>query len=255
MSVIAIASLLATQAPVTLMFQPKVGTSYRVSMSMSQTSPMGNSSTSMTTTSKVLAFENGFYKLQSTNSNVNVTGGAGATEQVKKAMEKSTTMYMDKHFKPKFDKAGAGADQMLSGMNSAFSSITFPSKPVKVGDTWNNSIDMGSMMGAMTKGQKAAAGMKATGVITVTFKLLKIDGSSVTIGSSMNGSVNMDMSGMKGAAGSQATKMVMKLSGGGTSSMERSTGIPIGSSMKITTQVNAGGQSFSSTQTIATKRV
>ena len=63
MSVIALASMLATQSVVTLTFQPKVGSSYKQSTSIAQTSQMGNSTTSMVTTTKVLAFENGYFQV------------------------------------------------------------------------------------------------------------------------------------------------------------------------------------------------
>ena len=255
MSVIALASMLATQSAVTLLFQPKIGSTYKMSTSMSMTSQMGNSTTSMITTTKVAGFENGFFKLQNTPSNVKMTGGMGATEQSKKAMEKPSVIYMDKHFKPKMQgNESAQLQQMMGGMNSAMSGITFPAKPVKVGESWTNSIDMGKMMGAVAKGQAGAQGMKSTGIITMTYKLQKADSTSITIGMTMKGTVNMDMSGGGGAKGGPAMKMSMTMTGGGTSSMERNTGIPIGSNMKMTMQMGGAGQAFSMNQTIVTKR-
>ena len=259
MSVIAIASLLATQAQVTLLYQPKVGSTYKSSMTMAQTSQMGNSSTSMTVSVKVLGLENGYYKLQSTTSNVKVTGGAGAgSDQMKKAMEKSSTMYVDKHFKPKLDAKNASVDMqnMMSGMNSAFSGVVFPSKPVKVGETWTNVIDMGAMMNGLAKGQKGADGMKTTGKINLTYKLVKADSTSVLIGLSIAGTMNMDMSGGKGAgAQGMNMKVSMTMSGGGTASMERATGTPIGSNTNMNMTMNIGGQPMKMTQKITTKRV
>jgi Family of unknown function (DUF6263) len=256
MSVIAFASLLATQSTVTLLFQPKVGTTYKQSTSMSQTSQMGNSTTSMTTTTKVLGIENGFYKLQSTPSNIKMTGGMGANDQVKKAMEKPSTIYMDKHFKPKVAaNSSAGMQQMMGGASNPMAGITFPSKPVKVGETWTNTIDMGAMMGAASKGQPGAAGMKSSGKLTLTYKLLKIEASTVTIGTTLSGTVNMDMAGGKGTSGGAGMKMSMTMSGGGTSTMERSTGIPIGSDSKMSMQMGGMGQAFSMNQVIKTKRI
>jgi hypothetical protein len=209
----------------------------------------------MTTTAKVLGFEGGFYKIQNTPSNVKVTGAMGATgDQMKKAMEKPTITYIDKHFKPKLAKTGgAGMQQMMGGMNEAFSGITFPAKPIKVGDTWNNAIDMGQMM----SGSKSTpAGVKADGKMNITYKLLKVDSSSVLIGMTISGTVNMDMSGARGAGGNgQQMKMSMTMSGGGTSSLERSTGIPLGSNTKMTMGMNFGGQPMNITQTITTKRI
>ena len=258
MSVIAIASLFATQGAVNLQYQPKIGSSYQTSMVMSQTSQMGNSGTSMTVATKVAGFENGYYKLLSTTSNVKVTGGMGNSDKVKKGMEKTTTMYVDKHFKPKMESANQSPDmqKMMSGMNSAFSGVTFPSKPVKIGESWTNSIDMGAIMGAAAKGQKGAEGMKSSGKVNLTYKLLKADAGSVTIGMSISGTVNMSMAGGKGAPGGpQGMKIAMTMSGGGTSSMERATGTPLNSSTKITMQMNFAGQPMNLVQTITTKRI
>lgn len=256
MSVIAIASLLATQSTVTLLFQPKVGSSYKQSTSMSQTSQMGNSTTTMTTTTKVLGIESGFYKLQNTPSNIKMTGGMGANDQIKKAMEKPTIIYMDKHFKPKIaGNSQAGLQQMMGGASNALAGVTFPSKPVKIGETWTNTIDMGAMMGAAAKSQPNAAGMKSSGKMVTTYKLLKVDASTITIGMTISGTVNMDMAGGKGAGGGQGMKMAMTMSGGGTSTMERSTGIPMGSDTKMSIQMGGVGQGFTMNQTIKTKRI
>jgi hypothetical protein len=256
MSVLAIAGLLANQSSVTLLFQPKVGTTYKQSTSMSQTGPMGNTSTSMTTTTKVLGIESGFFKLQSTPSNVKMTGGMGSNDQVKKSMEKPSIMLMDKHFKPKMAaNSSVGMQQMMGGMNNMMSGITFPTKPVKIGETWTNTIDMGQMMGAAAKSQPNAAGLKSTGKMTMTYKLLKIDATKVTIGMTINGTVNMDMAGGKGANGGQGMKMSMTMTGGGTSTMERNTGIPIGSDTKIAMKMGGMGQGMTMNQTIVTKRI
>ena len=170
---------------------------------------------------------------------------------MKKALEKSTILYLDKHFKPKVDATKSGDIQnMMSGMNSAFSGVTFPTKPVKIGESWTNTIDMGALIGGAVKGQKAVAGMKSTGKVNLTYKLLKADANSVLIGLSIAGTVNMDMPGAKGAG----MKMSMTMSGGGTSSMERGTGTPISSSTKMNMQMNLGGQPMTMTQTITTKR-
>ena len=253
MSVIALASMLATQSVVTLTFQPKVGSSYKQSTSIAQTSQMGNSTTSMVTTTKVLAFENGFFKLESTPSNITMTGGMGKNDEVKKAMSKPTIVYMDKHFKPKMAaNTSAGMQQMMGGMNNAMAGITFPTKPVKIGETWTSSLDMGQMMGAAAKGQSGAAGLKSTGKLTTTYKLLKVDGSTFTIGITMGGTVNMNMAGGKG--GAQGMKMAMNMSGGGTSTMERNTGIPVSSTMKTTMQMS-GMQAFSMSMTMNSKRI
>jgi hypothetical protein len=258
MSVIAIAGLFATQGTINLQYQPKIGSSYKSAMTMAQSSQMGNTTTTMTVAVKVAGFENGYYKLLSSTSNVKVTGGMGNAGQMKKAMEKTTTLYVDKHFKPKMDNANQAPDmqKMMSGMNSAFSGVTFPSKPVKIGDSWTNTIDMGALMSAATKGQKATQGMKSNGKVNLTYKLLKADAGSVTIGLSINGTVNMSMAGGNGVPGGpQGMKMSMSMSGGGTSSMERATGTPLNSSTKINMQMSFAGQPMNIVQSVTTKRI
>ncbi len=252
MPIIAIATVLVPQAAITLMFQPKVGTSYKQATSMQQTGQMGNSGMSMTTNTKVLSFEKGFYKLENTPSNVKMTG-AMSSGNAGKTMEKPSIMYMDQHFKPKLAGNGsAGMAQMMSGMNNAYAGITFPSKPIKIGETWTNSIDMGQAMGAAAK---AAPGMKSSGKMNMTYKLLKVEGNSVLIGLNISGSVNMSMAGAQGQpGGASGFKMSMTFSGTGTSSIEKNTGIPIGSNTKMTIKSNFGGKDMTMSQVMTSKR-
>ncbi|MEI7985052.1 MAG: DUF6263 family protein [Armatimonadota bacterium] len=253
MSVIAIASLLATQSVVTLSFQPKVGSSYKQSTTLAQTSTMGNSTTSMVMTTKILSFEGGYFKLENTPSNVTVSGGMGKNDTAKKAMSKPTTIYLNKQYKPKSSgKDMSGIEQMMGGMSGAMSGFAFPNKPVKVGETWTTSFDMGQAMGAAAKGQPAAQGLKSAGKLNTTYKLLKADANTVTVGVTVGGTMNMDMAGGKG--GGQGMKMSMVLSGSGTSTFERNTGIPISSSMKTSMQM-AGMQAFNMTMSMTSKRI
>ncbi len=253
MSVIAIASLLASQSVVTLSFQPKVGSSYKQSTTLAQTSPMGNSTTSMVMTTKVLSFDGGYFKLENTPSNITMSGGMPKGDEAKKALSKPTLVYVNKQFKPKSSgKDSSGIEQMMGGMSGAMSGISFPSKPIKVGETWTTSFDMGQAMGAAAKGQPAAQGLKSAGKINTTYKLLKADANTVTIGVTIGGTMNMNMAGGKG--GGQGMKMSMALSGGGSSTLDRNTGIPISSNMKTSMQM-AGMQAFNMTMSMTSKRI
>lgn len=224
---------------------------------MTQTSQMGNSSTSMNTAIKVLGFENGYFKHQSTISNLKMTGGmGGASDAAKKAMEKPTIIYFDKQYRTKFDtKSKDGMSQMMSGMNNSLNGVTFPAKPVKIGETWTNVIDMGKMMSAASKDQPAAAGLKSNGKMNMTYKLLKVTPAGILIGMNLSGTVNMDMGGAKGAGGAQGMKMNMTMKGSGTFTVEKGTGIPINSDVKMSMQMGGMGQAFTMNQTIATKRI
>lgn len=235
MSVIAIASLLATQAPITLLYQPKVGSTLKYSNSLVQSNPMGggNTTTTMTITQKVLSFANGYYKVENTTSNYKNSGGMGGAknaEQMKKAIEgKKMVMLFDKFGAMKVEGQGnqpKGMQEMMGAMSGQGSGMLFPTKPVKIGDTWSKTIDIGSMMGAATQGQG-----KGTGKITMTYKLVKVVGSSVMISATQKGSMNMSMGSPK--AGSQPMTMSMTFSGTGSLSVDRTSGTLNSSTMKM----------------------
>ncbi len=252
MSVIAVASLLATQGTATLLFQPKVGTTYKYSNTVVTPNPMTKANQTITSTSSmnVKSFSGGYYTISVTSSNVKVTGGGNA-EMTKKMMEgRSTTMVMDKFGSPKIDakNMSAGMQQMMNGLGNNGAGVMFPKHPVKVGETWSNTVDMGKATAAAMKAN-GAAGAKTSGKLTVTFKLLKLDGSTATISSSLTGSMDMDMSGMAGAnaAKGQPMKMSMTMSGGGSYTIERATGMMTGSNMKM--NVGVMGQNITTTMT------
>jgi hypothetical protein len=250
MIVFAFAAALVAQEPVTLLYQPAIGSSYKTSMNIEQTGPMGDSTTSMNSLVKVLSFESGFYKLQSTTSDVKITGGqADTAEKNAKSMEKQTTSYVDKNFKIKIDPKDVAKDpaskDLLNGLTQAFSSISYPTKPVQIGETWTNSIDMGAMMKAMIPDPNA----QATGKLNMVFKLVKADDSTISIDTTVSGTVNLEMSGI----GSQAA--TMKFNGTSTSTMERATGTPIDTSSKMTMDMDIAGQAIAITQKITMKRI
>ena len=248
MSVIAIASLLLSQvstaqAPITLLYQPKVGSSYKNIMTMTQSGQMGDSSMTSTITTKVLSFEEGFYKLEGTTSDVKTTGGPAPA-----VPDKPSIMYVDQHFQPKVvaDSNSSDAQKMMSGMSKALSGVLFPTKPVNIGDTWTNAIDFGALMGAVIKQE----GLKTTGKINIGYKLVKADAAVVTIGATIGGTVTMDMSGTAGADG---MKIPMTFAGGGTSTMDRATGVPLTNNMKMTLKMELGGQTMDIAMTIVIK--
>ncbi|MEI8281738.1 MAG: hypothetical protein WCG75_04980 [Armatimonadota bacterium] len=247
MSVIAIAGLLYLQSPITLLYQPAIGSSYKSEMSVEQSGgPMGDSSTSMKTLVKVLSFADGYYKLQTTTSDVKVTGGPADTSEIAKSMEKESTTFVDKNFKFKLDTKGADKDakskEMMNGLTQAFSGVTFPAKPINIGDTWNNSIDMGALMKGMIPDPSA----KVEGKVNLVYKLQKADETSVTIETTMSGTVNIEFSGQT---------ITMKISGSGTSGMERATGTPLNSNSKFSMDMDIAGQTMAITQKITIKRI
>lgn len=249
MIVFAFAAALVAQEPVTLLYQPAVGSSYKTSMKIEQTGPMGDSTTSMNSVVKVLNLESGFYKLQTTTSDVKITGGqADTAEKNAKSMEKQGVTYVDKNFKFKLDPKDAAKDpankDLLNGLTQAFSSISFPTKPVQIGETWTNSIDMGAMMKAMIPDPNA----QASGKLNMVFKLVRADDSIVSIDTTMSGTVNLEVS------GSGYPAITIKFSGASTSTMERATGTPLDTNSKMTMDMDIAGQVISITQKITMKR-
>lgn len=256
MPILAIASLVATQGAVTLLFQPKVGATYKYAMTQSTQSQMGNSSMTATNVQKILSVTGGLYKVQTTLNNVKMDGGMGAS--VKKAIEgKPSVMSIDKYGAIKFDASGSpGMQQMMGGMGGQSIGMQFPKKAVKVGESWTHTIDMGAMMGSMMKSQAKGADVKSSGKTTMTFKLVKIDGSSATINCSVSGTMSMDMKAPSGASGGpQQMKMTMSMNGSGQYSVERSTGMLQSSNMKTNINMGIMGQQMTTVQNISMKRI
>jgi hypothetical protein len=246
MSIVAIASLLIIQSPITLVYQPTIGSSYKSEMTVEQSGPMGDTSTTLKTLVKVLSLKDGYYKLQTTTSDVKITGGATDTSEIAKTMENESITYVDKNFKFKLDAKDVEKDpknkEFFKGLTQAFSSITFPTKPIEIGDTWTSSIDMGTMMKSMLPDPN----VKVDGKVSMVFKLVKADSATITIETTMNGTMNMEFA---------RQNMSMKLSGGGTSSMERSTGTLLNSNSKFAIDMDIAGQNLAITQKVTVKRI
>lgn len=238
MSVIALASILATQGQVSLTFNPKVGSSYKFSNTSVAANPMsgGNQTTSFTSTMKVVSNSGGYFKIDISSSNVKISGDEQASAQMKKVMEgKHQTITIDKFGTPKADPkdTSGGMKAIMEGFNNQSVGVVFPKKPVKVGETWTSSVDLGAAMNkAMTANGGKAGGAKGKGMLKTTYKLVKIDGKSATITSSISGTMDMDMGGGK-AGGPQGMKMSMTFSGSGNMNIERATGVPFSTSMKM----------------------
>ncbi|HLO98277.1 MAG TPA: hypothetical protein VK171_06755, partial [Fimbriimonas sp.] len=140
MSVIAIASLIVTQAPVTLTFNPKVGANYKYTLTTKSDNPMmGANNTTINSTLKVLSFTNGQYKILS-----KFEGGSA------KAGSNDLTLLVDKYGATKMSGASGpkGMEAAMSSFGSSITGIAFPKKPLKVGDTWTQEFDLGKLMSA-----------------------------------------------------------------------------------------------------------
>ena len=253
MSVIAIASLLATQAPATLLYQPKVGASYKYAVNMDNNTQMGNSKLTLTNTMKILSVTGGVYKVQSSNTNTKMTGGMGANAP----KDTSMTMTIDKYGSIKMDvKSGSALGAMFGGNDNSPVGLMFPKKPVKVGDTWTNSVDMGAMMAGAMKSSPQAKNTKATGILNMIFKLNKLDGAAAGITCTFSGTVNMSTMGAPAKSGApQAMKMTMKMSGTSNYTVERSTGMVMSAITKTSMDMAVMGQAMKMSQSFTQKRI
>ncbi len=117
---------------------------------------------------------------------------AGMSSQMEKSMKgKSYTSSIDSHFKPLTIGGSEVAGMSGQGMADAMHSFTFPSRPVKVGQTWTSKMDMGKMMASVAKG------MKVTSNVPIVCRLVSVQGNLATISMTMKGAMNMDMGAQK----------------------------------------------------------
>ena len=97
MPFVAATAFFVSQSLVNILYQPKVGTTYKHLMTMTQSAQGTENSTQMTVTSKVLAFEDGNYKVESVS---NTKVGSGAANPLD---GKSNITYVDQQFNPKLE--------------------------------------------------------------------------------------------------------------------------------------------------------
>ena len=247
MPLLVAATLFASQTPITILYQPKVGTTYKHLMTMTQSAQGNDSTTKITLTTKVLAFEDGYYKVETTSETKSDSGVANPQDA------KPAITYVDQHYMPKPEEKGAKGDaqKMLTNMAGAFSNGLYPSKPVSLGDKWENSIDFGKLMGAMMKAGDGDQSLKTSGKINLVFKLTKADETLFKIDSIIGGTVEMEMT----AGGAEGMKIPMKFTGTGTSTADKDSGIPIDSDTKIEMEMSIGGQAVNFNMGISVKRL
>lgn len=248
MSLIALASLVVTQAPITLVFQPKVGATYKYSLSTKSNNPMMGANDILVKSSlKVLSFANGQYKIES-----KFDGGS------KNAGNQTLNMLVDKFGNMKLtgSKAPSGMESAMASMGSSATGITMPKKAVKIGESWSSEFDMGKMMNEGFK-QAGPQGSKmaSTGKVKTTYKLLKVTGSTVEVSSTISGSSTMSISGLKQANAPSSMNMKMKISGSGKIVVERSTGLPLNSTYKTNMAMTVMGQAMDTVVTNVYKRI
>ena len=136
MSVVALASLIALQAPVTLTYHPKVGSNYKFSISSTIKGPNGSVSVSALSGVKVLSFTNGYYRVETKVSNVKNASNSPAAPTKDKVTILDYDVYGAVKVDPKTQTAGP--NQVMNNFNNQALGMQFPRKPVKVGEPSNS---------------------------------------------------------------------------------------------------------------------
>jgi hypothetical protein len=230
MPITAVAAILLTQGTYTFKYAPKIGTTIKYRMkSSTEAGPGGKTDTSAIITQKVLSFNGKAYKVESTYSDVRMTSTSPMAKdemgkQAKELNGKKFTMMIGTNGSISAGKTG---DKMIDGMmsSSGLSQMTYPTRPMKLGDTWKMDVDMTKMLA----GGFAASGMKSkvNGKIDNVFKFLSINRGSATIGSIMKGTVDVEFGAPKGSPKGTPTafKMKMSIDAKGTNIVDAATGL------------------------------
>ncbi len=241
------AAILAGQGPIALTYQPKVGATYRFAVASSATSPMGNTSFNAKSTVKVLSFKNGYFRVETAMTNPKTSGtGSSATP-----VESKTVLDYDKYGAVKFDKSRKDeAQQLMGSFSNQALGMQFPHKPVKVGDTWQNTVDMGGLAAALVK----SGSERPHGKLTLTFKLVQVTARDATVSCGVKGSMTMVVP-QPAKNGGKKVQVTTSFTGNGQYSIERSTGVYLSSNMKLQIDTSANGQHFAAGQSVSMKRI
>lgn len=259
-SLLALAALGSAQT-VTLRFKPPVGTtrSYVTTTSMVQNvpgmpAPMTMSQT-MPMTYRVVSRSGGLTTIQTKTGQVKVTVPAGSPMAAQKAQIErmasgmTSTMTVDEFGTLKsMGATGAPGASLANGIGAGMASgaqgISYPNKPLKVGDTWTGSLDMGKSMS-----KTVPMGMTAKGKIPIVYRLLGIEkqgGKTLArISMTMNGSTSMAMGAAgAGAGGGKSMSMTMRMASQGTMVVDAATGLLQSMSTKMSNDMAIMGQNM-----------
>ncbi|CAN5343564.1 hypothetical protein BH11ARM1_BH11ARM1_14150 [soil metagenome] len=144
------------------------------------------------------------------------------------------------------DSPDAKSKQTMDAASAAMAGMSFPTHPVKVGDTWSTEIDFSKVAG-----QGMGAGMMK-GTIPVKLKVISLTGTTVTISTVMNGTTNMEMpAGPNGQTG----KMSMKIVSVGTSAIKISDGTLLNTKMDMTMTMSIMSMNIATKVSMSMKRL
>jgi hypothetical protein len=229
------------QGSVSLRFHPPVGRSYHYLMYMSMAMdhvegmPSMNFKMDLGMQMKALSKTGDVTSMEYRVTSVKVTAPSDSPmASMQQTMQKQLS---GKVFKGNIDSlyhvsgmSGSGMDSMINSMSS---NISYPNHPVKVGESWTTSLDMGKAMGAMGGGMGLSAG---TSKIPVTFRLVKISNQ----GGKTVAAVRVSMNGVMNLGGAQAMKM--NLDSSGTINIDVANGMTLNQMMTSTIGMNVAGK-------------
>jgi len=235
--------VVVAQAPVNLKYLPPVGKAIRYKMVMDMQQGMGamgtmKSKTTVDMTIKAISRSGDVTTLETKTENAKVTIPAGSPmASMKDMMEKqmsgkTATVKMDSHYQ------GVGStDGMLSSLNSgpggAMSGMSLPNHPVKVGDSWSSSLDIGKAAKGASMG-----GMTMKGNLPIKMKLLSVSGGQAKIAMTITGTMTMAMP--AGGTTSKAQNIATKMNVAGTYSINVSDGTLVNSTMTSDSTTDMG---------------
>jgi hypothetical protein len=221
---------------VTLKLKPKVGTTYV----LENTSDANGQSSATTMTTKILESNDSNVVMESIMSGAT---GPGASANGMKMTITASPLYQIQSVK--IDSKDPMLSQMGKAMESSLKMMPiFPDKPLKNGDTWKSSFDLGKMMTDM--GLPVTFKGDTVMEMTMTFKGVEDkDGRKVAvISNTADDKITMSMNG-------QDQDMTMSIAGENYFDLE--TGMSVGSS--TTTKSSVMGQETTNKNTIKLKEV
>lgn len=246
--VLSLASVMgaASAQTVTLRYQPPVGKSfsYAMSMDMRQSVPGMPTPISMheevPMTMRIVSRSGPSTVVDVRLGQAHVTLPKGSPMAASKAqIEQSTSNVSSRSTVDVYGKfssvksSNPMAAQMGGGMSSGLQGVAFPSRPVRVGESWTQSMDMGKIPGV------ASSGARTSGTIPIRYTLVNLR----RVGGTTLATIRTEMNGHTKISG-QGQTMNMTMRSGGNAVIDVATGLARTTSMSTDVTMLIGGKSM-----------
>ncbi len=199
-SLVLAASFLATTASaqtVLLRYRPPVGKtfSYTMVMSMSMVAPKATQAMAGAThfgqtspmSIRVLSRTGDTTTVETRSGPAHFDAGSPLAKNNGLTKPVVSRMTLDQYGTPKGAAGGGMPSAMVSAVGQGSQGVAFPKKAVKVGDSWTSALDLGKMMGALSRG------MKTSGTIPIVYRLVAVQGGVATVSMTAKGTMSMSM--------------------------------------------------------------